>query len=189
MKCEIIYWDKPGRENTEATIDAALKRATELGIKHVIVASCAGRTAKLLRERAQVGEIVCVTHQAGFREPGKCEMDEAVRRELTRAGIQVYTGTHFFGGVGRAIRMKFNGLEADELCANTLRIMGQGLKVCVEIAVMALDAGLIPHSCEVIAIGGTGSGADTAIVCRPTHGKDFFSFEVREIICKPRARQ
>ncbi|MBE0432655.1 hypothetical protein IBX73_04210 [candidate division WOR-3 bacterium] len=184
-----MYWDKPGRENTEATIDAVLKRAEELNTRHFIVASCTGRTAKLLRERAQDAEIVCVTHQTGFREPGKCEMDDEVRAGLVAKGVHVYTGTHFLGGVGRAVRMKFNGLEADELCANTLRILGQGLKVCVEIAVMALDAGLIPYDREVIAIGGTGSGADTAIVCLPKHGKDFFSFEVREIICKPRTRQ
>lgn len=189
MKCEAIYWDRPGAANTEPAIDAALKRAKELDIRHFVVASCTGRTARRLRERAPDIDIVCVTHQAGFREPGRCEMSDDTRTELTRAGVKVYTGTHFFGGVGRAVRMKFGGQEVDELCANTLRILGQGVKVCVEIAVMALDAGLIPYGREVIALGGTGSGADTAIVCQPAHGKDLFAFDIREVICKPRARQ
>ncbi|GAH15189.1 unnamed protein product, partial [marine sediment metagenome] len=107
---------------------------------------------------------------------------------LRKRRVAVYTGTHFLAGFGRAIRFKFGGLAPEELAANTLRIFGEGVKVCVEIAIMALDAGLIPYNKEIISIAGTGQGADTAIVCLPTHGKDFFSFEVREIICKPRIK-
>ncbi|UCD18764.1 MAG: hypothetical protein JSU64_04885 [candidate division WOR-3 bacterium] len=187
MNANIYYWDKAGKENTERTIDAALKRGKELNIEHFVVASCTGATTKTLLEKGKGISIVSVSHQVGFREPGTREMSVEIEEELTQKGVKVYTGTHFFGGVGRAIRMKFGSLEVDELAANTLRILGQGLKVAVEIAVMALDAGLIPYDREIIAIGGTGRGADTAIVCLPRHGKDFFSFEVREIICKPRA--
>lgn len=189
MKYEIYYWDKPGRENTENTIDAALKRAKELGIEHFVVASCVGYTAKLLCDKGVDIEIISVTHQAGFRESGKCEMPKEVEKELIAKGVKVYTGTHFFGGLGRAIRFKFGGIEVDELAANTLRIFGHGVKVAIEIAIMALDAGLIPYDQEIVSIGGTGQGADTAIVCLPKHGKEFFSFEVREIICKPRTRK
>jgi hypothetical protein len=186
MKYEVHYWEKPGRDNTENTIKVALKRAEETGIRHIVVASCVGYTTKLLTEKAKDLNIVSVAHQAGFRDPGKCELSREIERGLIEKGVKVYTGTHFFGGLGRAVRMKFGGLEVDELTANTLRIFGQGVKVAIEIAIMAIDAGLIPYDQEVIAIGGTGQGADTAIVCLPRHGKDFFSFEVREIICKPR---
>ncbi len=186
MKYEVYYWDKPGRENTENTIDAAVKRARELGIKHIVVASCVGYTTRLLCDKSQGIEIVSVAHQAGFRDPGKCELSRKTEAELTEKGVKVYTGTHFFGGLGRAVRREFGGLEVDELAANTLRILGQGVKVAIEISIMALDAGLIPYGQEIVSIGGTGQGADTAIVCLPRHGKDFFSFEVREIICKPR---
>lgn len=189
MKYEVHYWDKPGKENTEKTIEAALKRAKDLGIKHFVIASCVGYSTKLLYEKGKDIEIVSVAHQAGFREPGKCELPREMEEELVKKGVKVYTGTHFFGGLGRAIRFKFGGLEVEELAANTLRILGQGMKVAVEIAIMALDAGLIPYDKEVISIGGTGQGVDTAIVCLPKHGKDFFAFEVREIICKPRVRK
>jgi hypothetical protein len=189
MKYEVHYWDKPGKENTEKTIDAAMKRAKELGIKHFVVASCVGYTTKLLCEKSKDIEIVSVAHQAGFREPGKCELPREAEEELIKKGVKVYTGTHFFGGLGRAVRLKFGGLEPEELAANTLRIFGQGVKVAIEIAIMALDAGLIPYDKEIISIGGTGQGADTAIVCLPKHGKEFFSFDVREIICKPRIRK
>jgi hypothetical protein len=189
MKYEVYYWDKPGKENTESTIDAALKRAEELGIKDFVVASCVGYTTKLLCSKGKDINIVSVTHQAGFRDPGKCEMSKEIEEELVKKGVKVYTGTHFFGGLGRAIRFKFGGIEVDELAANTLRIFGHGVKVAIEIAIMALDAGLIPYDQEIISIGGTGQGADTAIVCLPKHGKEFFSFEVREIICKPRTHK
>jgi len=186
MTYDVHYWEKPGKANTDQTIEAALRRAEELKLKYFVVASCTGATTKRLLEKARDISIVSVSHQAGFREPGICEMSRETEEELTKKGVKVYTGTHFFGGMGRAVRMKFGGLEVDELAANTLRIFGHGVKVAIEISIMALDAGLIPYDQEIIAIGGTGQGADTAIVCLPRHGKDFFSFEVREIICKPR---
>lgn len=188
MKCQVSYWNKPGRTNTERTIHAAWQRAEQLKIKNFVVASCSGYTVKKLLRKTKKSHIIMVTHQAGFRTPGACEIDKKTIAALTQKGVNVFTGTHFFGGVGRAVRMKFGGLEVDELVAHTLRIFGQGVKVAVEIAVMAMDAGLLPYNKEIIAIGGSGEGADTAIVCLPRHGKDFFSFEVSEIICKPRRR-
>jgi hypothetical protein len=188
MKYEISYWNKPGKRNTDKTIDLALKRAKQLKIKYFVVASCSGATTKKLLKKGKNIKIVSVSHHAGFYKPGKCEMNKKTEEFLRKKGVAVYTGTHFFGGLGRAIRFKFGGLEPEELVANTLRIFGEGVKVAIEIAIMALDAGLIPYNKEIISIGGTGEGADAAIVCVPRHGKDFFSFEVREIICKPRIR-
>jgi len=69
--------------------------------------------------------------------------------------------------------------------ANTLKFFGQGVKVSVEIAVMALDAGLIPYGEDIIAIGGTGRGADTAVVIRPAHAANIFDTYIAEVICKP----
>jgi hypothetical protein len=188
MKKEIFYWDKPGKKNTVKTIDVALKRARALKIKNFVVASCSGATTKKLLKKAKNIKIVSVSHQAGFYKPGKCEMNTQTEEFLRKKGVFVYTGTHFFGGFGRAIRFKFGGLEPEELAANTLRIFGEGVKVCVEITIMAIDAGLLPYNKEIIALGGTGEGVDTALVCLPKHGKDFFSFDVREVICKPRIK-
>ena len=189
METNVFYWDKPGSQNTQKTLNLAVKRAKKLKIKNIVIASCSGLTVKKLLKQSTGLNIVCITHQAGFYTPGKCEMSQKTRSFLEKHRVKVYTGTHFFGGAGRAVRMKFGGLEVDELIANTLRIFGQGVKVTVEIAIMALDAGLIPYNKEIIAISGSSKGADTAIICRPAHGKDFFSFEVREIICKPRHKK
>lgn len=186
MRSEIHYWQRPGKINTDKTIDLALRRARQLKIKYIVVASCTGYTTRKLQKKAKGIKIISVSHQAGFYKPGKLEMSRRTEDFLKKKGVLVFTGTHFFGGVGRAVRRKFGGLEVDELVANTLRIFGQGVKVGVEVAIMALDAGLIPYNKEIISIGGTGEGADTAIVCVPRHGKNFFDFQVREIICKPR---
>ena len=64
--------------------------------------------------------------------------------------------------------------------------MGEGTKVCVEIVVMAADAGLIPVDKDVIDIGGTGRGADTAMVIKPANASKFFNLKIRETIAKPR---
>ena len=41
---------------------------------------------------------------------------------------------------------------------------------------------------EIIALGGNGGGADTAIVLKAAHMNNFFDLEVREILTKPRQR-
>ena len=45
MLKDIIYFDKPGKENTIETLKAARNRAAELGIRHMLVASTHGYTA------------------------------------------------------------------------------------------------------------------------------------------------
>lgn len=179
-----MYFTACGKGNTDATVELALKKAKELGIKHVVVASCSGETAEKFTGKDL--QVVCVTHHVGFAGPGVDEMSPEMREKLQRQGVKVLTTTHLLAGVDRSIRLKFGGVYPAEIMAQTLRIMGQGVKVCVEIAVMALDAGLIPYGEDIIAVAGTGEGADTAVVVQPAHANNFFDTKVREIICKPR---
>ncbi|HPU00928.1 MAG TPA: pyruvate kinase alpha/beta domain-containing protein [Bacillota bacterium] len=183
-----MHWQKRGPANTEATLEAAVKRARELQISHMVVASNSGATAKKLSEAAQGLSIVCVTHQVGFAGPGVDEMDAEMRALLKERGVKLLTTTHLLGGVDRALRMKFQGVYPSEIVSSTLRLFGQGVKVCVEISVMALDAGLIPYGREIVAIGGSGSGADSACVIVPAHSHKFFDTVVKEIICMPREK-
>ena len=179
-----MYWEKPGKDNTKRTVEAALQRAKELEIQHIVVASNSGATAE---EFAGLGlNIVCITHHVGFKNPGEDEMAPEKRQQLEEKGIKVLTTTHLLAGVDRAVRMKFGGLYPAEIMAATLRIFGQGVKVCVEISSMALDAGLIPFGTEVIAVGGSGRGADSACVIEPHHSNAIFDARVKEIICMPR---
>jgi len=172
---------------TKATLKVALERARELRIRHLVIASTGGRTALELTKMLPANfEAVCVTHHAGFKEFGRNELPDTVENKLAEQGIPVLRTTHLFAGVERAIRLKVGGLGSAETIAFTYRTLGEGIKVAVEIAVMALDAGLIPHGIDVIAIAGTGSGADAAIVIRPAHSRQFFDTKIREVIVKPR---
>jgi hypothetical protein len=184
---EVRYWTKPGPENTAETLALAAARAQELGLDSIVVASNSGATAKALRAIARPEtKIVCVTHSVGFRQPGEDELPAETRRELAAAGVAVLTTTHFLAGVDRALRFVQGGYHPAEIVALSLRLLGQGLKVAVEIATMATDAGLVPPGRETLAIGGTGRGADTAVVLRPAHGQSFFETRVVELVCTPR---
>ncbi|MDA8334356.1 MAG: hypothetical protein M0Z41_05060 [Peptococcaceae bacterium] len=179
-----MYWPEKGPVNTGPTVELALARAGELGVGHLVVASNSGQTARLLVGKGF--QVVCVTHHVGFTGPGKDEMPGEVRRELADAGVRLLTTTHLLAGVDRGVRNQFGGVYPAEIIAQSLRLLGQGLKVCVEVSVMALDAGLIPAGREVVAVAGTGAGADTAAVILPSHASHFFATRVKEIVCKPR---
>jgi hypothetical protein len=118
-------------------------------------------------------------------------MSPEAENELRSAGAKLVRASHVLSGVERSISKKLGGASRVEMIAETLRaLFGQGLKVAVEITVMAADSGAIPcgPDVQVISIGGTESGADTACVVRPAHANSFFNFRVKEIIALPRGR-
>ncbi len=162
------------------------KRAEAIGIKTILVATTSGATGLRAADAFKGYNVVVVTHSHGFREKDKAELLPEYREKIVAVGGKILTTTHAFGGVGRAVRNKFNTYQIDELIANTLRIFGQGTKVAVEIALMAADSGLISVQEDVISIGGTGNGADTALVLQAANVNSFFEVKVREVITKPR---
>lgn len=172
-----------GPVNTKEVVELAVRRARELGIKHLVVASNSGITAREFLDHGL--NVVCVTHHVGFRDPGVDEMSSEMRAELAERGAKVLTTTHLFGGVERGYANKLSGYGPAYITAATLRMFGQGTKVTVEIAVMALDSGMIPYGEDIISVGGSGGGADTAVVIRPAHANKFTDTVISEIICKP----
>jgi hypothetical protein len=186
LKTATTYFPIPGPANTMSVLEASARRAAERKILLVLVATCSGNTALQAREAFPHDvRIIAVTHVAGFAAPNTQELADENRRVLEEKGITVFTGQHAFGGVGRAIRNKLNTYQVDEIMAYTLRTFGQGTKVAVEIALMAADAGLVRTDENVIAIGGTAEGCDTALVVQPANSFRFFDLKIREIICKP----
>lgn len=186
---EIVYFKKFGPVNTDEVIRLARIRAEELGIKHVVVASNTGETGVKTCEAFRDHNVVVVTHQVGHAKPGFLELKRELKEKIEKMGGCIFTGTHALSAVERSVRRTLRTWLPLELMANALRLLGEGIKVCIEIAVMAADAGLIPVDEEVITIGGTGRGADTSAVINPAHSNNFFDLEVREIICKPRVRR
>ena len=193
MEKSITYFEKAGVQNTEETLKLAVERAQELNIKDIVVASSYGDTAKkllnIIESKNLDLNVIVVSYHQGFHGEDVITMSEETMNELKERGAKVFMGAHALSGVERAISNKFGGAYPVEIIAHTLRTFGHGLKVCYEITLMAADAGLIKTKNEVIAIGGRSRGADTAVVIKPANLNNFFSIELREIICMPRDKK
>lgn len=186
MEKSIVYFDKPGKKNTDELVNLVKQRAEELGISTLVVASTSGETAIKLDNALEDVTIVSITHHAGFKEKGVLELTEEAEEELVKRGILAYTGSHALSGVGRGLTNKYGGFSPLDIMADTLRMFSHGVKVCVECSIMAADAGLIPMDEEIICVGGRGSGADTAVVLSPAHMTAVFDINIHEIIAMPR---
>jgi hypothetical protein len=181
----ILYYKRPGKENTEHTLQIARDHAEGSGIQQVVVATTSGDTGRRAAEVFQDYHLVVVTQSTGFKEPDIQELTHENRQAILAQGARLLTCQHALGGVNRAIRRQLNTHQVDEIIAHTLRIFGEGMKVVCEITLMAADAGLIRTDEPVLAIAGTGRGADTAVVLRPANAQDFFDLRVNEILCRP----
>ena len=129
--------------------------------------------------------LVVVTHHSGFRNPGELDLLPENKEKIEGSGAKLLIASHSLSGIERAIRKDLNTWMPLELFAKVLRLFGEGTKVCVEMTVMAADAHLIPmDGSDIIAIGGTGRGADTAWVMTPAHSNTFFSMKLKKLLCK-----
>ncbi len=193
MNREITYFENPGAANTDETVKAAARRAIELGIEHIVVASTTGSTGiKVAKATEGTGiKTIVVTLHYGAKEEGKWLFDEKNLEILQKMGATVFTQTHTLSGVERSFSDRLGGASRAETIAAVLKsLFGIGFKVAVEITIMAADAGMVPvgDDVEIIAIGGTHSGADVACVIRPGHANNFFKMQIREIIAMPRLK-
>ena len=179
MEEKITYFEKIGPENTEETLRLAAERAKARGITKIVLASTRGDTARLAAERlAGTGiKLVVVPHQIGFM--GDRKFSEELVPELEQKGHRVHFGTMLFHTEG------FYGINTPSVMAIVLRTICQGIKVCVEISLMATDGACIDPGEKIIAVAGTGRGADTAVVATAAPSTRLHELHITEIICKP----
>lgn len=176
-----------GKQHTETVLDLAKKAAHERELRYVVAASTSGATGALAARlfADTPAKLIVVTHNAGFKKDAPLELLPEKRDEITRYGAVIYTGTLITRGLGTAVKEKFGGFSTEQVVASTLRLFGQGVKVCVEMAAMVTDAGLVPVGEDILTVAGTAWGADTcAIVCTAPSNR-FFDIKVREILAKP----
>jgi len=137
-------------------------------LERVVVASTTGSTAtKFAKALENKAKLIVVTTPHRFQSRRRPAFRRR-KKEKARAA-----GNHGADPITRAIGSRKEHLwevrrvSRVETIAEALRsLLGHGLKVCVEIAIMAADAGAIPIA-DIVAVGGTGSGSDTAVVIRP----------------------
>jgi hypothetical protein len=191
LEKNIIYFERPGEENTAAVIEAVKSRALELDIKEIVVASTSGRTGVAIASALKDTDIniIVVTHQYGSHEEGKWDMDDQYVSQLNQMGVTIVSQSHMFSGIEKSLSQGTGGTSRVEILADTLRkLFGKGFKVSIEIVIMAADSGALSMEGDVIAVGGTAFGADVACVIKPAHSNNFYGLQIREIIAMPREK-
>lgn len=196
----VRYFEKPGKQNTQAIIEVVrtyLEGGNEAAA--LIVASISGQTAlKVKKEIVDISiPIVCVTGSQSWQMYDEYEfplVPEATRTELEKAGVIIVDCVP--SSLSDTIEFSFAryGYRSPTwiFVETLLAVGGYGLKTAVECVLMATDGGYVPPFKEVISIGGTGKGVDTAIVARSTFSTTVFSkdsqkrFEIKEILAMPR---
>ncbi len=178
-----LLFEKPGPGNTEATLQATLTRAQELGITQFVVASSTGRTALQAAEVLGGQGRVIGIHLARSVYVGP---DPDLVAQAEAKGVTFFTGpSSLMGALDSALADK-GAFPAVHVIAYTYYTFSQGTKVAVEDVLMAADAGLLDMDQEVLSLAGTNEGCDTALVIKPAYSNKFFELQVREIIAKPR---
>ena len=187
---EVTYFETGGPHNTEKALEIAKKYADQFDIKDIIMASTTGTTAERSLECFDPNDynLVVITHSYYFVGANvRQEFPEDKMTELKNKGLRFFIGTHAFAGPERSMRMSLKHWGPVELMAKYLRTnFSQGMKVCMEIAIMAVDAGLIKDlERDIICIGGTGRGADTVCIIKPAPTSLFDKLRIKMILCKP----
>ena len=185
MEAKTVYFEKRGKAHTAEALRLARRRAEELGIKKVVLASTHGYTALKAAEvfRGSGIELIAVSISAAF-EPEGWIMSDAERKKVSGQGVRVLTSLHGLAdGVAEGL---FGANTPGTVMAETLRCFSQGMKVAVEVSIMAAEAGWVGSGEEIIALGGTSDGADTAVVLRPAYARKIKDLAICELICKPR---
>jgi uncharacterized protein len=188
--CEkkIIYFDSQGEHNTDAALDTAVACCRGSGLKKIVLASSSGATALKLKLKAGADmDVIAVTYGAGTRFTEAVEAFNKNRESLVNAGITIVRGVHALSGAERTFENTYKtGFMPLNLVSDTLRLFSQGMKVCVEVSIMAAEAGHISPAEDVVVLGGSGEGADTAVLMKPAYAANIFSLKIKEILCMPR---
>ncbi len=195
---EDYYFEEPGEQNTDDVVEAVMRRVDQTGIKNVLVASDSGKTAlkfaEALREKAKV---YCVCQGPILREwniPWPTIKPE-YRKRLEELDAMILNRVPFFFHNSIYTGAKWDEMSPEKLVKETLYLFGQGLKVAIEVVLIATMCGYLDPFQEVIGVGGSSRGADTAVVVRATYPTAIFSkdpqkkLEIREIIAMPRVKR
>jgi len=182
----MIVFEIPGKQNTEAAVKIATEEAQKRDIRHIVVSSYSGYTADFFRKTEGLNiVIVRGTYGYNVKEQNTIRMSNEKYQELINCGMKVVTSSHSLSGAERSLSTGFTGVYPVEVIAHTLRMFGQGTKVCVECASMACDCGAIPSGVPIISVAGTAMGADTVLIMKASYTHRILETKICEVLCKP----
>ena len=190
LNLEVTYFEKGGSHNTDKALEIAKKYANQFNIKDIVLASTTGTVAEKASQIFNPNEynIVIITHAYYFvNKEIRQEFPEAKLKELKNKGLKFHIGTHAMSGIERGLRINKEAWIFVDMLAKMLGWQfSQGVKVCIEISSTVVDAGLIPDiDRDIIAVGGTGRGADTVCLIKPAPTSEFKTLRVKAILAKP----
>ena len=198
IKRQVYYFDEPGEENTQLVIEAVSQRLEVAGIRKVIVASTSGETAvEFAHSLKGKAELICVSEAPYRREWGEewpC-LKQEFRQELEELGATIMDKAPYVFHNSLLESARWPDAFPERLVKETLYSFGQGMKVAVEVALTGVSCGYVTPYEDVIGVGGSGKGADTAIVLRATYPAALFDkdpakrLEIREIIAMPTSKK
>ena len=123
-------------------------------------------------------DLVVIPWQFNLRKEGE---ENSFPQELVKELLEKKHIVHF--GTMPFSTGDLYGTNTPKALANILRVLGQGMKVCVEITMMACDGGCIKMGEKVLVVAGTSSGADFAVVATAASSTQVTSLRINEIIC------
>lgn len=181
MEATITYFEQPGQENTAAVFLLVDRALAETAIKKIVIASTCGNTARCAMDhyRGRDVRLIIVPHQYGFGPTRQQRFPQELVTRAQEEGHEVYFATMLFH------MDKLWGSGTPQVVADFLRFFGQGVKVCVEILLMAANGGLVDAGEEVVVAAGTGRGADTALIMTGGTSMAPKQVHVSQILCKP----
>lgn len=201
QRVTVTYFAEPGPQHTEATLAAARRRAEELGLRGIVVATDTGKTARAaLAAFGAPFRVTAVSNPPGvalplarlhdylprFREQREalarrgvvkvpCSLTAEQAAELERAGATV-------------LRVDWKAIQAfTRMDLRSMERIGVGVRVAVCCALTAVLAQAVPAGEDVVALAGTGfggGGADTAVVLRTAAA--WRDWRVLETLVRPR---
>ena len=193
----IFYFDVCGAVNTEKTLELALRRVQQRGLKKLVLASETGLSALKAVEQLKGSpiELVVVTSAAGtqIKETviGDLRigiMDSEIWQQLEEKGATIVRATDALYNVGAVFEhQKIPTLGS--LFRRSLQLISSGTAVCVGVVLMATDNGILREGEKVVSVAGSWVGLDTAVVITAANSVHLFTpgkVEIQEIICKPR---
>jgi hypothetical protein len=192
-----VYLEKPGKQNTDRVIETVLQRLAQGDLQTVVVSSTTGYTALKFAEALQGHDrvtLISVAESALIREWGSeyPSLSAGTKEDLERRGVIVADRVSYVFHHSPLDHSQWKAPTPEEIVRETLYAFGQGLKVAVEVVLIAVSSGYLAPFQDVIAAGGTHRGVDTAIVMNATYPNHILSqdpaerLQVHEILCKPR---
>ncbi len=188
---KVVYFkdEENWEENTEKTVQVVREfLEANSPVKYLIVASSRGYTAEKMLKAIPLDKVkmVVVKLAAPRDEEFNLEFDERVKELLASRGVPLVQATHTLSGaLDVALLERFKVLAHSRLIAEVLYLFSQGMKVCLEIASMAVDAGAVPEGVDALCVAGTGYGADTSVLLQAEGSSRFFDMKVKRILCIP----